>query len=90
MSQHKNQVFILFTGHAKEISELVTDANCTSVLIKGKNSCIIIDTRTAWDGRKMIAGKMIFARFFFAFFPFFEQSPGNNINNARHNQKNDF
>lgn len=60
MSPHVNQVIILFTGHAKEVSELVTDANCTSVLIKGKNSCIIIDTRTAWDGRKMIAGKIKF------------------------------
>lgn len=64
MSLHGNQVFILFAGYARQINESLTEANCTSVLIKGKSSCIIVDTRTAWDGQEMIAGNIGHFRLF--------------------------
>lgn len=34
-------------------------ANCTSSLVRGKNSITIVDTRTAWDGEEIIEGTQI-------------------------------
>lgn len=55
-NDHQNQVTVLFEGYSQEISESKVLANCTSTLVKGKNTCTIIDTRTAWDGNALVNG----------------------------------
>lgn len=48
-----NTVEILFNGFSKNLSENVMEANCTTTLIRGSNTCVIVDTRTAWDGDEL-------------------------------------
>lgn len=57
--EHQNEVTVLFEGYSEVINQSVTLANCTCTLVKGKNTCIIVDTRTAWDGNEIIAGMKI-------------------------------
>lgn len=63
--QQKNKVTVLFDGYsvdcASDDSKML--ANCTCTLVKGKNTCIIVDTRTAWDGAAIVDGKFIIANF---------------------------
>lgn len=54
---HRNEVFVLHEGYSYEVDITHIKANCTSVLIKGKESMIIVDTRTPWDGAALTAGK---------------------------------
>lgn len=49
-------MIILFTGYSETVDESISKANCTCVLIKGKKSCAIVDTRTAWDGNEIVNG----------------------------------
>ncbi|XP_031623216.1 metallo-beta-lactamase domain-containing protein 1 [Contarinia nasturtii] len=51
---HRNKVIVLFDGYSKTVNSTTTLANCTCTLVKGKNSCIIVDTRTSWDGNEII------------------------------------
>lgn len=55
-NEHKNQVIVLFDGYSQNINETKVIANCTCTLIKGKNTCTIVDTRTAWDGNALVNG----------------------------------
>lgn len=55
-NSHQNQVIVLFEGYSKVINQSIMLANCTCSLVKGKNTCTIVDTRTAWDGNEIIAG----------------------------------
>lgn len=52
----KNEVIVLFDGYSEVKDKDTSLANCTSTLVKGKNSCIIVDTRTAWDGDELTNG----------------------------------
>lgn len=54
--EHQNHVTVLFDGYAKVINKSTMLANCTCTLVKGKNTCIIVDTRTAWDGNEIVDG----------------------------------
>lgn len=51
-----NEVIVLFDGYSEVINQTTSLANCTCTLIKGKNSCTIVDTRTAWDGAEIVNG----------------------------------
>lgn len=51
-----NTIEILFNGFSKNLSENVMEANCTTTLIRGNNTCVIVDTRTAWDGDELKSG----------------------------------
>lgn len=53
---HQNEVIVLFDGYSEVINQTTSLANCTCTLVKGKNSCTIVDTRTAWDGDEIING----------------------------------
>lgn len=55
-NQHVNQVIVLFDGYSQEINDSKMLANCTCTLVKGKNTCTIVDTRTAWDGIALVNG----------------------------------
>lgn len=52
----ENQVIVLFVGYSENVVNGVMDANCTSILIRGKETLTIVDTRTAWDGDEIVAG----------------------------------
>lgn len=54
----KNEVTVLFDGYSEVKDKETSLANCTCTLVKGKNSCTIVDTRTAWDGDEIISGNM--------------------------------
>lgn len=51
-----NEVIVLFDGYSEMKDQTTSLANCTCTLVKGKNSCTIVDTRTAWDGDEIING----------------------------------
>lgn len=52
-----NEIIVLFNGHSyRNKIEGHTVANCTSTLIRGRNSVIVVDTRTAWDGEALLKG----------------------------------
>ncbi|KAG6452417.1 hypothetical protein O3G_MSEX007606 [Manduca sexta] len=50
-----SELIVLFNGFSTMNGENQMDANCSCTLIKGTHN-IIIDTMTAWDGEKIIAG----------------------------------
>lgn len=52
-----NRIDVLFDGYSKNTAADVMEANCTSTLVRGKETITIVDTRTAWDGEELIAGK---------------------------------
>lgn len=54
-----NKIEIIFNGFSKNLSENVMAANCTTTLIRGNNTCVIVDTRTAWDGDELKLGLYI-------------------------------
>lgn len=53
---HQNKVYVLFEGFANKFCGNAQIANCSSVLIIGRNKRIIVDTLTAWDGESMRHG----------------------------------
>lgn len=55
-SNQRNEINILFSGYSDMINDTTMLANCTCTLIQGKNTKIIVDTRTAWDADEIIAG----------------------------------
>lgn len=55
----KNEVIVLFDGYSEVKDKETSLANCTCTLVKGKNSCTIVDTRTAWDGDEITNGTQI-------------------------------
>lgn len=63
--EHQNKVIVLFDGYAVDCApdDSKMLANCTCTLVKGRNTCIIVDTRTAWDGKEIVDGKFISANF---------------------------
>lgn len=52
----ENGVIVLFDGYSEDGADGVMNANCTSTLIRGKETLTIVDTRTAWDGDALVAG----------------------------------
>lgn len=56
-NSHQNEIIVLFTGYSDMVDDVKMLANCTCTLIKGKNTRIIVDTRTAWDANEIVAGK---------------------------------
>lgn len=52
----QNEIIVLFDGYSQVTDQTTMLANCTCTLVKGKNTCTIVDTRTAWDGDEIIAG----------------------------------
>lgn len=69
-TEHQNEVIVLFDGYSQVIDDTRMLANCTCTLVKGKNTCTIVDTRTAWDGKAIVDGTFITGTFFFLFFLF--------------------
>lgn len=53
----ENKVIVLFDGYATNVANGMMKANCSSTLIRGKETLTIVDTRTAWDGDELVAGK---------------------------------
>ncbi|XP_066583075.1 metallo-beta-lactamase domain-containing protein 1 [Prorops nasuta] len=47
------EVIVLFDGYSTEFADGIMKANCSCVLIKC-SKLIIVDTMTAWDGKKII------------------------------------
>lgn len=52
----ENRVIVLFDGYSENGVDGVMNANCTTTLIRGKQTLTIVDTRTAWDGEALVAG----------------------------------
>lgn len=52
----ENTVIVLFDGYSEDGDDGIMKANCTSTLIRGKETLTIVDTRTAWDGDELVAG----------------------------------
>lgn len=52
----ENKVIVLFDGYSEDGVDGAMNANCTSTLIRGKETLTIVDTRTAWDGDELVAG----------------------------------
>lgn len=63
-NNHQNKVIVLFDGYSEVIDDTRMLANCTCTLVKGKNTCTIVDTRTAWDGKAIVDGTIIYDTFF--------------------------
>lgn len=54
----ENKVIVLFDGYSTNVANGVMKANCSCTLIKGRETLTIVDTRTAWDGDELVAGKL--------------------------------
>lgn len=66
-NEHRNNITVLFDGYAEVINQTTMLANCTCTLVRGKDTCIIVDTRTAWDGNEIVSGMHYQNEFYFVF-----------------------